>query len=474
MSATLEEAVAAEAPPASPLDIWMIPLGQLHPAKDNPRADVGDVTELAASIKAVGLLEPLVVMPQSKGYLIVCGARRHAAARMAGLQEVPAIVREFTEADRVEAMLIENLQREDLSVLEEAEAYARLVKLGLSQRRLAERVGRSQSHVSKRLALVGLPPEAAELVVSGGITLEDAQELAKLPKKAIPGVVADAKRYGANQAHYSILQATRAVENEKKVKALLAELEANGEPAVTCPGSYQAPRGHAIVDPRAWNPSYVKFEIAAHKKQPCHVVGVQPDGGAIELCSDPKRHPQPKPDATPKMTKEQREEKRQREELESAGERRRAFVRELIAGKVSKDDLVAIALPGLLKADSEGWALAGWLLRVDLPAGAPDEEPPEGWPTHQDYLEADPEVIEAAFYERAAKSTTERLRVSFAAAAAELEQCLIYGFTWGALRWTAQAELYLDVLRAHGYEISSAETTKLEADLAAAAAEASR
>lgn len=159
-----------------------IEVDRIKPAADNLRADVGDVAELAASIKAVGLLEPLVLAQLetngTQDYTVVIGHRRLAAAKVAGLKTVPALVRSgLTDKERVEAMLIENLQREDLAALEEAEGYRRLGELGMSQQEIAKAIGRSQAHVSKRLALLKLPEAARTALAAGALSLIDANEL---------------------------------------------------------------------------------------------------------------------------------------------------------------------------------------------------------------------------------------------------------------------------------------------------------
>jgi ParB family transcriptional regulator, chromosome partitioning protein len=135
-----------------------IPLDRLRPAEDNPRELTGDVQELARSVRAVGILQPLVVTPDGADrYLIVCGERRWKAAELAHLDEVPCVVRLFDDRERQEAMLIENLQRRTLRPIEEARAYERLMTLGHTQTQIAGRVGRSQGHISRRLALLTLP-----------------------------------------------------------------------------------------------------------------------------------------------------------------------------------------------------------------------------------------------------------------------------------------------------------------------------
>ena len=153
-----------------------LPLTALVPASDNPRRGRGKLSDLAASIAAVGVLQPLLVTPEEDDdrYRIVCGERRWAAAIRAGLDSVPCVVCILTEIQRHEAMLIENLQGSNLSKMDEAQAYARLMDLGLSQRDIASRVGRSQAHISRRLRLLTLPVETRALVDDGELPLEHA------------------------------------------------------------------------------------------------------------------------------------------------------------------------------------------------------------------------------------------------------------------------------------------------------------
>lgn len=161
--------------------VVMLPVDALHPADDNPRGEVGDVAQLAASIVAVGLLQPLLVTPRAEGgWTVVAGHRRLAALHAADQAHAACVVRTLDDTQRQEAMLVENIQREDLTALEEARAYQRLIGLGSSQRRIAARVGCNQSHVSKRLALLTLTPAAAAALDAGSITVADAVALAKL------------------------------------------------------------------------------------------------------------------------------------------------------------------------------------------------------------------------------------------------------------------------------------------------------
>lgn len=165
--------------------IEMIPLDRLHPHPDNPRRDVGDVTELADSIRAHGVRQNLLVVPDpddADAFRLVIGHRRTAAARVAGAAALPAVVdATLSPADQLELMLLENLQRVDLSAVEEADAYQGLLDLGLDEKAIAERTGRARSTVKSRLRLRALPEKAREAVHHHEITLDDAAALGNLP-----------------------------------------------------------------------------------------------------------------------------------------------------------------------------------------------------------------------------------------------------------------------------------------------------
>lgn len=168
-----------------PEGLRTIPLDQLHPHPKNPRRDVGDVSELADSIREHGIRQPLLAVPDPgdpQRYRLVIGHRRHAAAIAAGLTEVSVIVDpSLSEADQLELMLVENVQRSDLTVVEEADGYQGLLDLGLTVEDAARKTGRSESTVRRRLKLVTLPDDAREKVHAGQATLDD---VAALPDQA--------------------------------------------------------------------------------------------------------------------------------------------------------------------------------------------------------------------------------------------------------------------------------------------------
>lgn len=166
-----------------------VEIDRVHPADDNVRVELTDLDGLADSIREVGILQPLLLQPHPSidgHYRIIAGHRRHAAARLAGLTHVPFVSYTITvnehasEVMRVLAMAAENLQRVDLSVIEEARTFDRLRTAGLSQRKIAAAVGKTQAHVSRRLSLLELPERAQQLVDTGRITLEEGVELGRL------------------------------------------------------------------------------------------------------------------------------------------------------------------------------------------------------------------------------------------------------------------------------------------------------
>lgn len=165
-----------------------VKVDRITPHERNVRRDLGNLDELAASIKAQGLLQPLVVAPLKDGdgstqhYVLVAGHRRHAAAAKAGVESLPCIVRDDldTPAKVIEAMLVENLQRTDLTVMEEADAYAQLELLGVKEAAISKTTGRSRKTVHERLLLASLPTERREQYESGKLSLEGAVKCAKL------------------------------------------------------------------------------------------------------------------------------------------------------------------------------------------------------------------------------------------------------------------------------------------------------
>jgi ParB family chromosome partitioning protein len=165
LAAILPEAANDEAGELLELPVGLI---KANPSQPRTKFDADALSALAASIESSGVVQPLLVRPLADGsYELVAGERRWRAARQAGLEKVPAVVREQAEAERLQAALIENMVREDLNPVEEARACAALVEdLGLTKEELARRVGRSRPAVSNLIRLLELPDETLEALES--------------------------------------------------------------------------------------------------------------------------------------------------------------------------------------------------------------------------------------------------------------------------------------------------------------------
>ena len=187
-----------------------VKLMDIEPNRDQPRKNFDEkaLGELADSIAVHGVLQPLLVRPlPDSGYQLVAGERRWRASRLAGLTEVPVIVKELTDSEVAEIALVENLQRENLDPIEEANGYRELgERFGYTQEKIAEIVGKSRSAVANALRLLNLPPQIMELVASGKIStghaklilsLEDDDKKAELAGLIVnTGIsVRDAERY---------------------------------------------------------------------------------------------------------------------------------------------------------------------------------------------------------------------------------------------------------------------------------------
>lgn len=164
-------------------DIVEINLSELRANPYQPRKVFKDeaLQELAASIKEHGVFQPIIVKKSIKGYEIIAGERRVRASKLAGLEKIPAIVRNLSDELMMEIALLENLQRENLSCIEEATAYKSMItSLELTQEELAVKVGKSRSHITNMLGLLRLPQSVQELVIKGDLSMGHARVLSKI------------------------------------------------------------------------------------------------------------------------------------------------------------------------------------------------------------------------------------------------------------------------------------------------------
>ena len=164
-----------------------IPVGDIVPNPQQPRKDfeINALSELAASLRQSGVIQPVVVRRAGQGYQLIVGERRWRAAKLAGLDEVPVLVKDVTPLDRLELALIENIQRQDLNPLEEAEAYLRLVnEFQLTQEEVAKRVGKERSTVANALRINHLPDFAKQDLARGTLSMGHARVLLSVGDEA--------------------------------------------------------------------------------------------------------------------------------------------------------------------------------------------------------------------------------------------------------------------------------------------------
>ena len=189
----------------------IIPINDIHPNPYQPRRefDEGSLNELADSIKTHGIFTPLLVRKAVTGYNLITGERRLRAAKIAGLDTVPAISVDFTEEQMMEIAILENVQRENLNPIEEAIAYESLIKkLGYTQEKLAERVGKSREYCANILRLLKLPSEVQELVINKKLTMGHVRPLLSLKNEE--------EMYDAAKHAMSHKMSVREVENYVK------------------------------------------------------------------------------------------------------------------------------------------------------------------------------------------------------------------------------------------------------------------
>ena len=427
--------------------IEMIAPGKLKLAEDNVRQETGDVTDLAASMKSVGVLEPLLVTDDG---LVVAGSRRLAAAKKARLKEVPVIRRAYSDQERLEVMIVENLQREDLSPVEEAGGFKRLTDLGLNQRDVAAKVGCSQTHVARRLALLELPDKVQKQVAEGKVSYADAHELGKVRNdpKLVEKLAKAAADGGSRSVSSQVEEELSRRKKEKEHAAVIAKLEKAGEKIVPVQSdaygySTTLPDGHARVLAETWSDSDVRMDPKKHAKLACHGVAVNPRTLAvIEVCTDPTQHPSRKDEMKAEQKKVADKRAKEKESFDAMTERRRDFIRSEIKGRVNKEALLELCLLALT-TDSSYYGggrdedeLAVDLLGIEL-------DPP-----------LDESVEDPAYEALQEKIASDKLRALYAIAAARMEADLSPFGHWD--------RPYFAWLELRGYEPSKDEAARIK------------
>jgi ParB/RepB/Spo0J family partition protein len=288
----------------------MLELAALAPHPRNPREDLGDLTELAASISAHGVFEPLVLLTRAAyeaaadadgdterpeggewTHVIVMGHRRAAASADAGLAEVPYVIRDdLAGAEAIAAMISENRNREGLTPLAEAAGMAELTRRGWSQRKIAERNGCSQAHVSKRLTLLELPAAARDAIAGGTLPVAQALELhaavagadADIAEAAIAKALADiGSGYHAQSA---VAGARRDAARAQQARITLADLQARGIQVIDT----------GKRDKMGW-PFVSERDAAGHETAGCLAAAIDHNGHPDYACTNPAGHAAPAP-----------------------------------------------------------------------------------------------------------------------------------------------------------------------------------
>ena len=208
--------------------IRMIEVEKIHPHPDNPRKDLGDITELAESIKESGIMQNLTVVPGSYGYTAVIGHRRLAAAKMAGLKEVPCVVRAMSEKEQLAVMLSENMQRSDLTIVEQAGGIQMMLDLGETVGDISKQTGLSESTVRRRKNLMKIASvDKLKEAEMRGATLADYEKLLEIKDEAKREKVLES--IGTNNFAWELKRAIDAQKDAEKIKVLKQYMDAQAK-----------------------------------------------------------------------------------------------------------------------------------------------------------------------------------------------------------------------------------------------------
>jgi ParB family chromosome partitioning protein len=475
-----------EAPTTGP-SIQLIPIAEIEPAEDNFRGPVSDeeVAELTELVKAQGILQPLTVCPkEGGGYKLVFGHRRLRAAALAGLTQVPTQVKVYDDAERLAVMLAENLGRKDLSPLQEARAFQRMLTLEddkgrprYTTRTLAPVLGVGQSKVSNYTSIFKLPEDIIAALDAGGITMTQAILLTRIAKHPdrVRAALASWRSYG--DMEIAVQRQQDEIDREQARAKKLKELKSTG--VRIAPDDWMNQGGRRI------GPGFsVPIEPEEHASEPCHAAAVSLGGEVFYVCTEPDRHrqeqaPTPEPEAVgegqtvpggrpslavvptpPVRTPEEEaaeaarraeEEARQAaaqarlEALQTATEGRAAALRTLLAGRQGKGEVTRQFLNWFLLRlldESSEYGFVRQVLSVEEPS---DTEAAEPW----------------HLLEYAAKNKDSLQRAAVAVACDMAEEQLQGEFPNFA---NPHVQLYYDYLYRTGvYELSDVERAELQA-----------
>lgn len=213
----LDALIPSETEDGAQPEFLQVPVDQIRPNPDQPRSRFDDesLTELAASLKEVGVLQPIVVTATETGFVLIAGERRWRAAKQAGLAMIPAVVRGADGDSTLVEALVENVQRRDLTPLEEAHAYRQLLEeYGMTQEQVADRVGKSRPAVSNTLRLLQLPGPIQTMIDAGALSAGHARALVGLEDARYATHLAEM----ASQEGWSVRQLEEAVRTRREME----------------------------------------------------------------------------------------------------------------------------------------------------------------------------------------------------------------------------------------------------------------
>lgn len=430
------------------VDLRVVPIDRLDPHSRNVRRDLGDLGELADSIREQGLLEPLVVAGdgEAKRFTVVAGHRRLAAAKLAGLTELPVLVRTdlVRDVDVTLAMLVENLQRADLTPVEEAVAYEQLQLAGLSPALIAKRTGRSRSTVDARLRLMDLPEQVRDQVHGRQVTLHEAAALLEFTDRP-DDLKALEKAAGTRDFEWELNRARARAEKQREMARVRSELEARKVRIVT-----------QSEVPQYWTRQleWLHLDEAEHERScPDHAAFITPGGYVQYLCLKPEQHPGREAQAPtqddPEYAERTAAAEALREAIAASAQTRRGFLLPLTTSTqpapAGLRDTVLRYLAGLL-AGAE---------YLDADAGGAWE-----FLTGKDTA-ARKALGDPADAVRALTARRDPLRVVLAHLASSAESALTSTWAWTDLRALAEHLPWLELLEQLGYEASTWEGERI-------------
>lgn len=491
-------------------------VAKLAPNPENPREDVGDVAELAASIAQGGVLQPLVVVsraaylatrpgvvldPTDAEWVVLIGHRRRAAALHAGVPTVPVVVRDdLADVDNaLVTMLVENLQRQDLSPIEEARAFGRLRDRGWSERKISAGTGVSPGQVHKRLTLLRLPAKLVAALDTGQLTVADALRLLELPDDQLAAAWAQSRKEAWRGVKGVVEIRLNLLRTHRQITDLRAAVEAAGVvvidnpdeefgaewwhhrlaterytvPGVELPGTPKdapaVPDGVvAQIGSSGGGPVRVEwYSRAPRTATPTPTPGDDPEGGASggsTPLAGPGGGAAPATPGTPTAgtagqdeerrrarQQQERQEQQRREAAKAAAEARAAACARLVTGQLDPELAVEVLADTVLVDHTvepyEVVGLAAEWCQVSL----------------QDYERDDVDDPVAAWLEaQAAAGRLPSRRAAVAVALAEVENALGWGHGWADRAWTARERRHVRRLAAHaGYDLTPEDEQRL-------------